>query len=259
MEDQRLLRLVLDRLGDAKVPVLAHKGVALALTVYPEPALRIAADLDLSVPDRDRRRAEEAVADVRDALVAANPDRRSESGFHIELDGTAHHDVDPSLSGGGRWATGPLDWEGIWRRAQPIDVAGREIFVPCATDLMLTLVANAVRRGFSPVRLVADIAAAATSLEPDIDWDQFERATGSSGLASRSWTALSLAIDWFGAPIPPTLAEAPRGLRTAFYERRLLQHKARRPFRRVPTSVLWAGTHHAAATAALRLTALAAG
>jgi hypothetical protein len=215
--------------------------------------LRIAADIDISVQDGDRRRAEMAVADIRDALVAANPDRRSASGFHVELDGTAHHDVDPSLSGGGRWKTRTLDWEGIWRRARPIDVGGHPLLVPCATDLMITLVANAVRRGCSPARLAADLAATSSRLASDIDWDHFERAVSANGLASRSWAVLSLAVDWFGAPVPAALVEAPVGLRIASYERWLLEHKRRRPFRRVPTSVLWAGSYPAATSAALRL------
>ena len=46
-----ILGAILARLAPAGIPVLAHKGVALACTVYPDPALRIAGDLDLSVPD----------------------------------------------------------------------------------------------------------------------------------------------------------------------------------------------------------------
>jgi hypothetical protein len=253
LEIEALLMRMLERLAEEGIPVLAHKGIVLGSTVYPEAALRIAADIDLSVPDEDKARAEALVHDIRQALVSDNPDRRSSRGYHIELDGTAHHDVDPALSGAGRWRTGTLDWQGIWARAVPARIAGHQVLVPCATDLMVTLVANAVRRGFQPVRLITDIAATARVLEHQIDWDVFQRAVESNSLDRRSWIALGLAIDWFDAPIPARLAEAPNGVRPAYYERRLVAHKQRRPFRRLPTSVLWAGSTRAAVATAARL------
>jgi hypothetical protein len=57
------------------------KGIALGAAVYEDPALRIMGDIDLCVRDAERQRAESAVAEIRDELVRANPDRRSQSGF----------------------------------------------------------------------------------------------------------------------------------------------------------------------------------
>jgi hypothetical protein len=215
--------------------------------------LRIAGDIDLSVPDEQRARAEAAVADIRAALVRENPDRHSQHGHHVELDGTAHHDLDPARHGGGRWAAGSLDWAGIWARARPVPVGDHTVRVPCPEDLLVTLIANSIRRGFSPPRLVADLAATVEVFGADLDWRAVQADLQATRLDRRGWLALGLARDWFGAAIPARLLEPPDGLRTAAWERALLGHKHRQPFARLPTSVLWAGGAAAAAGQAWRL------
>ncbi len=252
-EQARFVDEILARLATAGIPVLAHKGLALSLTVYGDPALRIAGDIDLSVPDEQRARAEAAVADIRQGLVRDNPDRRSQHGHHVELDGTVHHDLDPARFGGGRWAAGSLDWAGTWDRARPATVGGHVVLVPCPEDLLITLVANSIRRGFSPVRLVADLAATVDRFGAELDWRQVEAALGASRLDRRSWLALGLARDWFAADIPARLLEPPGDLRLAAWEGALLSHKHRQPFARLPTSVLWAGSTPAALRQAWRL------
>lgn len=252
-EQARFTAEILGRLARAGIPVLAHKGLALALTVYDEPALRIAGDIDLSVPDDQLSQAEAAVADVRAGLLRANPDRRSQHGHHVELDGTEHHDLDPARHGGGRWATGPLDWSGIWERARTVTVAGQPVLVPGPADLVITLIANSLRRGFSPVRLVADLAATVDRLGAALDWRQVEAVLRDTRLDRRSWIALGLARDWFAADIPARLLEPPDDLHTAAWERLLLGHKHRQPLARLPTRVLWAGSSAAAARQAWRL------
>lgn len=235
------------------IEVLGHKGVALTATVFDDAALHISGDIDLSVRDAERPRAERATRGVRQPLVEAFPTRREPDCFHIELDGTAHHDLDPSLFGAGRWRTGSFDWDGIWRRARPVSVCGRAMLVPCATDLILTLVANGVRRGFTPVRLVSDVAEAIGHFGDDVDWELFGDVARTTGLDHRSWIALGLAADWFEAQVPARLLEPPRGFRPAVYERALLEAKRRQPFLRLPTRVLWAGSVPGALCAAMRL------
>jgi hypothetical protein len=244
---------ILARLSSLGIEVLAHKGVVLAAEVYGDPALRVAGDIDLSVRDDDRRRAEAAVADIRDALVSANPDRRDPDGLHVELDGTAHHDVDPSLSGTGRWQCKPLDWPAIWSRSSRVPVRGQQTLVPAPTDMLLTLVANAVRRGFTPVRLVCDIAHAIHRYEGVMDWASLATELHRTGLDHRSWIVLGLAADWFGTRVPASMLEPPDHLRTAFYERAMLHHKHRRPFSRLPTRLLWAGSWPLAFATSFRL------
>ena len=233
---------MLARFADAGIEAMAHKGLALAHTVYADPGLRIAGDIDLSVRDEQRSRAETLVRDIRDALYAENPTRRDSSGHHVELDGSAHHDLDPSLHGDGRWQATALDWDAMWRRAKPCTVAGQIALVPCPSDLLLTLVANALRRGCSPVRLVADVAETIRVHGTELDWDAFAAQLRSCHLHRRSWFVLGLAVDWFDADVPPALLEPPGGLRMTAYERWLLARKRAQPFMRLPTGVLWAGS-----------------
>lgn len=251
-----LERMVADCAAEG-IELLAHKGAALSLTVYGDPAVRIAGDLDLSVRDDERARAEQLTHDLRSALVTANPDRRDPDGVHVELDGTAHHDLDASRHGGGRWRSLPLDWEGIWSRSDRMPIGAHAVRVPCATDLLLTLLANAIRRGFTPLRLVVDVAETVDARGREIRWEELAAALARTRLDRRAWIPLGLAAEWFDAAVPPALLEPPEGLRLLAHERAIVGFKRRRPLRRVPSRVLWAGSRAAAAAAAARLAATA--
>lgn len=247
-----ILVRVLDSLAAADILPIAHKGAALSVAVFDDPALNISGDLDLSVPDDVHRLAENAASEVRSALSSEWPDRRDMDSFHVELDREAHHDVDPSIYGGGRWRASSLDWAAIRARASLVAVDGRAMLVPAPADLLLTLTANAVRRGFSTVRLVSNIAETIAHFGGALEWGLYSAEVRRSRLDRRSWIALGLAADWFGAEVPAHLLEPPADLRTAFYERWLIERKRRQPFTRLPTRVLWAGS-------ARRAIALAAG
>jgi len=147
----------------------------------------------------------------------------------------------------------PFDWEGIWRRADRVALGDRSMLVPCPADLILTLVANAVRRGFTPVRLVAGIAETIAHFGGEVDWRHYEEIARHTRLDRRSWIALGLAADWFDALVPAHLLEPPEGFRPAAYERLLLEVKRRRPFARLPTRLLWAGSVPRAAWVAIQL------
>jgi hypothetical protein len=251
---QALLARTLERLAAEGIPVMGHKGVALVATVFGDPALHLSGDIDLAVADADHERASRATGDICQTLWDANPDRRDPDGFHIELDRQAHHDLDPSRHGHGHWSAGPLDWAGIRHAAATVTVAGQPMFVPDPTDLVLTLVANAVRRGFTPVRLVSDVAEAVASAGTDLDWARLREMLRASRLDRRSWIALGLAADWFDADVPADLLEPPPSLRLTLHEWWILEHKRRRPFWRVPTRVLWAGSTGRALVTGARLT-----
>jgi hypothetical protein len=248
-----LMTRVVALLADAGIPVMAHKGAALAAIVYRDPALQVGGDIDLSVPDADLALAAAVTREVREPLAADNPDRRDPAGFHIELDGLAHHDLDPSRHGGGHWRCGPLDWPAIWASAGTVDVGGWPMRVPSPSDLVVTLIANAVRRGFTPVRLVSDLAETVIRHTDGIDWTHVATALAAARLDRRSWIALDLAADWFDAPVPAALLEPPADLRLAPHERWILEHKRRQPFWRVPSRVLWAGSTARAVAVAGRL------
>lgn len=233
---------VLKRTSSAGIDVMIHKGIALAATVYREPALRVAADIDLSVPEADWARACVVTAEIRQPLSDANPDRRDPRGYHVELDKLAHHDLDASLYGSGRWAALPLDWDRMWIRADSIAVGSYRARVPCPTDLLLTLITNALRRGFRPVRAIADIAHTVHERGAEIDWQDLGAELRRTALDRRSWIALELAAYWLGANIPAHLLEPPPELRMAGYERRLLDRKHEQPSFRLPTRLLWAGS-----------------
>jgi hypothetical protein len=118
---------------------------------------------------------------------------------------------------------------------------------------MVTLVANALRRGFSPLRQVVDIAVLSVRQGADLDWRAVADELARCRLDRRSWIAFGLAVDWFGAAVPPALLEPPDDLRLALWERAMLDRKHARPLLRLPTRVLWAGSATAAARVAWEL------
>ncbi len=246
----------LDALTVIGIEPMAHKGAALVAGVYPDAALRVIGDIDLSVRDADLERAESEVRYLREELVRTDPVRRDPDGMHVELDGEAHHDVDPAhgVNPRGRWAAEQLDWRAVWERAERAALPdGRSVLVPCPTDLVLTLVANAARRGMRPPRLIVDLAWAVHVVGERMDWVAFERRARRSGLDRRAWIVLDLARAWFGAQIPATLLEPPPRLRMAGYERSMVGRRRKRPDARLPTRVLWAGSYRAAVVIGLKL------
>ena len=72
---RQVLRVTLQRLAAAGVPVIVLKGAALAALVYPAPTLRPMRDLDLLVQRRDRARVEAVLRRLREA-PARGPTRR---------------------------------------------------------------------------------------------------------------------------------------------------------------------------------------
>jgi signal peptidase I len=245
---------VLEPLARAGIPVLAHKGAALVAdpvdsggasasrgAVYASSALRLAGDLDLSVADADWERACQLTAAVRGRLAAAHPRRNDPAVQHVELDRLSHHDLDLSGHGGRKWQASNLNADAMLSRATQATLGGQPVLVPESTDLLLTVVANAVRRGFSPPRLIADIAALTWVRARDIDWQRFAADSRDCRLHNRAWIALDMAASWFAARVPAELCEPPPDLTLTAFEALLLRRKRARPLFRLPTRLLWSG------------------
>jgi hypothetical protein len=134
---------VFDRLAAARISAVVLKGVALAHTVYPEPALRHCHDLDVWI--REHR-----LLHAADALLAAGYRHRfREAGarpWHIEL---RHPSGLPVTLHASPWRA-PL-WgdrvEAMWENAEPREVAGREVKVLRAADALVHVALHALYAG----------------------------------------------------------------------------------------------------------------
>ena len=159
----RALAAVLSRFAVDGIAAMPLKGPALAETVYPDPALRPFADLDVLVRPGDRRRA--------DAALRALGHRRVADGhswdFDIDYDGATlyetadgvHVDLHWALLTEPRYAWNHDEAAGVWQRAVPLTVAGVRAVGLSPEDLVLYLATHlAVHHALAGLRLHWDVA-----------------------------------------------------------------------------------------------------
>jgi hypothetical protein len=227
------LSQVLEAMREAGIPVLLLKGSALALQVYPDPALRPMADLDIAAPHAQAR---EALAHLQaigwspaaesippggiepdqiKALTLIHPD-----GGQLDLHFSLYLDC-------AAWASmAPL-----WQHATTLRFEGRSVLTLSRTDHLLhALVHGAKANLVSPIRWVAD-AVWILRGEQAIDWDRFiaqARSGRFSVIVSRSLAYLD---GKFGVSIPADVIMALEQ-RASLAER--LEYGARRDSARAP-------------------------
>jgi hypothetical protein len=173
----RHCREVAQLLAAQNIPVMALKGIPLAVAYYDDVGLRPMSDIDLLVPTG---KTEPAVAALEAAgyvaKAAEEPQWRNGSiatslqhgaGF---VDGARRecdlhwHMLSDCLSDG--------DDDAFWSRARAHEVHGVPVLFPAPEDLLLHLCAHGIRaNAFPPIRWVADAAVVLRSA--GLDWEVF--------------------------------------------------------------------------------------
>ena len=216
----RALATVLARLAADGIPALPLKGPVLAETVYPEPAWRPFADLDILVRPADRRRADAALLALGHRRVA---DEHTWE-FDIDYDGATlyagpdgvHVDLHWALLTEPRYAWSGEAERAVWERAVPLTLAGRPSLGLAREDLVVYLAAHlAVHHSLAGLVRHWDVALVLGA--GPLDWDAvLARAT-----RWRVRRPLAFVLDGveraFGPLVPPAVlsALAPRGPRAA--------------------------------------------
>lgn len=195
-----------DALDAAAIPFVVLKGMALAYTVYPTPAVRPMGDVDLWVP-RDRIDDVESLLGglgwQRLARRASYPRTGPGESFELELPGTRSqielHSRPVSLA-----RLGGSGIDGVWDRAVRLSISGRTARVCSRADQLAHLCIHvSVKNGFSDCLLgVLDIALTAHSVHSDDAWRAIGAAHGDQRIATWTTLALTMARDLLGAPIP---------------------------------------------------------
>ncbi len=216
----RVLGDVLAGLGDAGIPVLALKGVALAATVYADPAHRPMSDVDLWVPP-DRMPAAAAVLRELGFAAHTRPDRppawQALVGGELQFvrPGWARGLVElhgsPFEGDWLRWAAAVRP-EAAWARRRPLELAGHAVARLAPEDAIIHLalhLATGPKFGRSAARTLVDLGRLCRQEPPD--WS----ALAAEARAWRVWSAVS-AVLWLartlvGLPgLPGGLLPAPR-------------------------------------------------
>lgn len=202
------LARMLDALHAAAIPVLVLKGTGLAYTVYHDPALRVCGDVDLLVRPDDLSSAQAVLSDMS-------------QDFMVEL-AADHHDFWVGLPG--KWRVHRPDWEGLWNRAVPSEMAGAPALVLAPADLLLCLCSNFVRREFGPLKLLVDVAETVRHYGDAISWDAVQREAQRSRLDRFTWHVFGLARRLLDAPLPAEVLGPPTDLVLTWLEARLLAY-----------------------------------
>lgn len=202
-------------LREAGIPVLLLKGVHLARFVYPEPALRTMADVDLMVP-RDRlAQAEQVLLDL-----GYGPTPRPDP---VAFCAWSNHLAKLYLDGAPvvelHWTierpTSPfrIDLDGLWARSRPVELEGVEVRVLAPEDLLLHLVLHvSYHHGFerSALKALVDVDAVARGRGPGLDWAILVQRANAWGASRFAYTTLRLANELLGTGVPGAILDALR-------------------------------------------------
>ncbi len=206
------------------IPLLLLKGAYLAAFVYPEPAMREMADLDLLV----RAGHLEETAGVLESLgfAAQYPYRHDEqvshrhhlpaygkaNGVHIELHWNI---VAPS-------AHEPVDPGSLWERAVPASIDGVAVFGLCPEDLLLHICGHAAYNHAFDLRLRAlyDVLAILQRFHASLRCELLVQTALQWRWQRGVYLVLRMAGDLLGAPLPAGLLPAlrPEGFDEALFD-----------------------------------------
>lgn len=211
---------LLDEFRQADVEAIALKGLALRETVYPEPGLRPAGDLDLLVRLDAIARAEEVLRQLGYVAGAGQlPSERHRPGEHFHL---------PPYRLPGRDVQVELHWDlvrppsgvrsdinGVWRRAVAHSVAGRPSLLLSPEDQMLHLALHAAQVNLLNIGLrhLVDVAELARQGRDTIDWNQLAELTAAWRAKEYAYLTLRVAEDLLGStgPSPAMSSLRPEG------------------------------------------------
>jgi len=202
----RELAQVLDALRGHGIPVIVLKGAYLGQVVYGSFALRTMCDLDVMIRRADLSRASEVLT----ALGYAPQYYGVE-----EVDYARHHHLRPVARPGGmrieiHWSIArpnpafDIDVEGLWDRAQRVEVAGVEALVLSVEDLLLHLCLHASFTHKFQVGLRAcwDVLEVVRHYGDAVDWDQLVRRAQQWRIGRYVYLTLRLARELLAVDIP---------------------------------------------------------
>lgn len=212
----------------ACIPVVLLKGAALATTVYQNWSLRPMSDIDIWVGDKDMPRAVKTMQ--RLGFVAYGKEARppdlqmlSKGEIRFHKPDWQHGLVELHWSAFPGWwvqRTAVVDHKAIWARAEPLTIAGCQVYQLAAEDMIIQLAVHlAVNHQFDDISLRALMDMALLARSRTVEWHVVgERArTWQVGVAV--WTALAIAAQLAGIP---GLEEMNRQLSPTAVRRRLL-------------------------------------
>jgi hypothetical protein len=240
----RLLRQVLRALGDAGVPVIPLKGVALGQWLYGDPSLRVSSDVDILVPRRDAIRAVRLLVALGYSPAPGEPDVGPED-LDLLLDSNIEYGfLSPAWSAcpvelhwdmAWRWPRAASALADLWSASRPARFADVEARRPSPEWELLYLAVHAARHRWQRLKWLVDVHEICARGE--VRWAAARDTAGRFGLEAVLGIALGACRQVLETPLPagapahpvppwlalfPADAGSPGPWREAAYPARLL-------------------------------------
>lgn len=221
LENLRLtaqLLSLLDLLAGRGIPAVPLKGPALAASLYGDPALRPCRDLDLLLRPQDLPAAAACLARLG---YARRPPPLSPAGERLfartQCNFTFWHpggDIvelhwDLSLPD----FPAPLRPAQIWARHGWVTLAGRQVPILAAEDLLLFLCTHGAKHRWTRLAWLCDLARLLAA-HPELPWPEIEARARQAGAQRLLALGLLLAARLLDAPAPAALLDRARADRT---------------------------------------------
>ena len=205
------LAKILKALQQKNIPVIPLKGTYLAQTVYSNIALRPMADIDILVKKNDLLKAREQLLGL-----GYSPSRE----IDIEIVQTYSQHLPPMVKQDSppvelHWTleapTTPftIDIEGLWRRAQPIFIAGADALTLSPEDLLLHLCLHTSAHHLysNGLQAFCDIRETIRHYRDELNWEILQNRASEWGAGNAVYLTLSLAKSLLDADVPDALLD----------------------------------------------------
>jgi hypothetical protein len=200
-------------LGDAGIPAIPLKGIALAESLYGDLALRVCSDLDVLVPPRH-------AIDAFHIIVAAGYKPEFTQPRLLDLEVRYGRDCSLSRQAGASTFAIDLHWglawggpfergllEQLWAEASPATFRGVPAFALSAEWDFLYLALHAARHGWLTLKWYADLDRLCR--RGMVDWKKANETAKSLGWAPAVRASLEACSSVFETPLAPVFGLAP--------------------------------------------------
>ena len=200
------LTRVHDLLVKAGIVPLALKGTTLAASIYRDVGVRPSGDLDLLVRLEDLMRARALLIEAGfrpdPQMTEAEASAYLGAGFaysFIDDERGVEIEIHPSLAH--RAFQYAPDMEGVWDRAVPVTIGGREVLTLSPEDLVLFLCVHGAKHEWDQLIWVCDVAESLRAY-PGLDWTTVQRRAAETGSLRMLQLGLYLAHVIAGVGLP---------------------------------------------------------
>ena len=195
-----------EQLQRCHIDFLLLKGIVLGAMLYPDPALRPSADLDILVPLPQVPAAQQALQNLGYGL---------QPGRQLDFQLARSYDIPfvrQSASGQGvllelHWSLAEpelfnLDINALWTRAQPFAYNGHALRSLSPEDILFHLTIHIRKHRYVGLRWLVDVSEMLRSFGAGLDWAYLLELAQRTGACTLRYMTLQLTHDVMAAPVP---------------------------------------------------------